>query len=147
MKEKMKLLKEKLAELADLRAASAVLGWDQLVNMPEGAAVDRGGQIATIEKIKHIKSTSDELGRLLNDLTEYAKGLDPDSDDARLVKVAKRNFDKQTKVPTEYVTKFARESTVAQSVWEKAKDASDFAMFQPNLERLVELRREYADFF
>jgi len=143
----MKLLREKLAELADLHAASAVLGWDQLVNMPEGAAADRGEQIATLEKIQHIKSTSDELGKLLNDLTKYAKGLDPNSDDARLVKVAKRNFDKQTRVPTEYVTEFARESTVAQSVWEKAKDASDFAMFQPNLERLVELRREYANFF
>ena len=147
MKEKMKLLKEQLAELADLRAASAVLGWDQLVNMPDGAAADRGEQIATIEKIQHIKSTSDELGKLLIDLTEYANGLNPDSDDARLVKVAKLNFDKQTKVPTEYVTEFARVSTVAQSVWEKAKDTSDFAMFLPNLERLVELRREYADFF
>ena len=143
----MKLLKEKLAELADLRAASAVLGWDQLVNMPEGAAVDRGEQIATIEKIQHEKFTSDEMGQLLVDLTEYIKQLDPDSDDARLVKLAKRNFDKQSKVPTEYVTEFARESTVAQSVWEKAKGASDFSMFQPNLERLVELRREYADFF
>ena len=143
----MKLLREKLAELADLRASSAVLEWDQMVNMPEGAAVDRGEQIATIEKIQHIKSTSDELGQLLEDLTEYTKGLDPDSDDTRLVRVAKRNFDKQAKVPTEYVTEIARESTVAQSVWEKAKDASNFAMFQPNLERLVELRRQYADFF
>ncbi len=147
MKENMKLLKEKLAELADLHATSAVLGWDQLVNMPEGAAVDRGEQIATIEKIQHIKSTSDELGQLLDDLAGYTKGLDPDSDDVRLVRVAKRNFDKQAKVPTEYVTEIARESTVAQSVWEKAKSVSDFAMFQPNLERLVELRRQYADFF
>jgi len=147
MKENIKLLKEKLAELADLHAASAVLGWDQLVNMPNGAAVDRGEQIATIEKIQHIKSTSDELGQLLDDLAEYAKGLDPDSDDVRLVKVARRNFDKQAKVPTEYVTEIARESTVAQSVWEKAKSASDFAMFQPNLERLVELKRQYADYF
>jgi len=147
MKEKMKLLKAKLAELADLRAASAVLGWDQLVNMPEGAAVDRGEQIATIEKIQHIKSTSGELGLLLDNLTEYAKQLDPDCDDARLVKVAQRDFNKQSKIPTEYIVDFARESTVAQSVWEKAKDASDFAMFQPSLERLVDLRREYADFF
>ena len=116
MKEKMKLLKEQLAEIADLRAASAVLGWDQLVNMPEGAAVDRGEQIATIEKIQHIKSTSDELGKLLIDLTEYAKQLDPDCDDARLVKVAQRDFNKQSKIPTEYIVDFARESTVAQSV-------------------------------
>ena len=147
MQEKLKLLKDKLAELADLHAASAVLGWDQLVNMPAGAAVDRGEQIATIEKIQHAKFTADEMGELLDSLSEYTKQMDSDSDDARLVKVAKRNFDKQAKVPSEFVAEFARETTVAQSVWEKAKGASDFVMFLPNLEHLVELRREYADFF
>ena len=147
MKEKLNLLKEKLQEISDIRAASSVLGWDQLVNMPEGAAADRGEQIATIENILHAKATSDEIGQLLEDLKEYGNGLDADSDDARLIKVARRNFDKETKVPAEFVVAFARESTVGQSVWEKAKLASDFSLFQPNLERLVELRREYAEFF
>ena len=122
MEEEIKLLKEKLSELADLQAASAVLGWDQLVNMPPGAANDRGEQIATIEKIAHTKSTADELEKLLDDLSKTIKTLDPDSDDARLIKVAKRNFDKQAKVPTKFVAEFARETTVAQSVWEKAKE-------------------------
>ena len=147
MEEKLALLKEKLQEIADLRAASAVLGWDQLVNMPEGAAADRGEQIATIENILHTKATSDEIGKLLDDLREYGSQMESDSDDARLIKVAKRIYDKQTKVPSKFVIEFARETTVGQSVWEKAKKASDFSLFQPNLKRLVELRREYADFF
>ena len=29
----------------------------------------------------------------------------------------------------------------------RPKNASDFSIFQPNLERLVELRRQYAEFF
>ena len=41
----------------------------------------------------------------------------------------------------------ARVSTVAQSVWEKAKNKSDFGLFRPHLEKLVEMRRQYADFF
>ena len=147
MKEKLTKLKERLQEIADLRAASAVLGWDQLVNMPEGAAENRGEQIATIENILHTKATSDEIGTLLDDLKDYGSQLDPDSDDARLIKVAKREYDKQTKVPSEFVVKFARETTIGQSVWEKAKSASDFSLFQPNLEKLVALRREYAEFF
>lgn len=147
MEQKLALLKEKLQEIADLRAASAVLGWDQLVNMPDGAAEDRGEQIATIENILHTKATSDEIGKLLDDLKEYGSQMDSDSDDARLIKVAKRNYDKETKVPSKFVVAFARETTIGQSVWEKAKNTSDFSLFQPNLERLVELRREYADFF
>jgi len=140
-------LKALLAEVSDLRAASAVLGWDQLVNMPEGGAEDRGEQIATLEGLIHQKSTSDEIGKLISDLEPDIQGLDPDSDDSRLWMVCKREFEKATKVTPEHVTEFAKVSTVAQSVWEKAKTESDFKSFQPHLEKLVELRRQYADFF
>ena len=147
MEEKLKQLKELLGEVADLRAASSVLGWDQQVNMPEGGAEDRGEQIATLENILHQKATSDEIGKLLDDLERYQDQLDSDSDDARLIKVTRREYDKQTKVPPEYVSEFARVSTVAQSVWEKAKATADFEEFRPHLEKLVDLRRQYAEFF
>ena len=147
MEEKLKQLKELLGEVADLRAASSVLGWDQQVNMPEGGAEDRGEQIATLENILHQKATSDEIGKLLDDLERYQDQLDSDSDDARLIKVTRREYDKQTKVPPEYVSEFARVSTVAQSVWEKAKATADFEKFRPHLEKLVDLRRQYAEFF
>jgi carboxypeptidase Taq len=147
MDEKFGKLKELLAETADLSAASAVMGWDQLVNMPEGGAVDRGEQIATLESILHQKSTSDEIGQLLEDLIASTKDMDPDSDEARLLKVTKKDFDKQTKVPTEFVAEFAKVSTVAQSIWEKAKTNSEFESFKPSLEKLIDLRRQYADFF
>jgi carboxypeptidase Taq len=73
--------------------------------------------------------------------------LDPDSDDAHLIKVAKRHYDKAAKVPAEFVSEFARVTTVSQSVWEKAKAESNFQVFRPYLEQVVELRRQYADFF
>lgn len=147
MEKKLERLKKLLAEVSDLQAISAVLNWDQLTYMPEYAAEDRGEQIATVEQILHNKATSDEIGSLLEELGPYAKQLDPDSDDARLLKVAKRNYDKQTKVPAEFVSEFARVSTVGQSVWEKAKKESNFELFRPYLEQLVDLRRRYADFF
>lgn len=147
MNEKMDKLKSLTAEVADLQAISALLGWDQLVNMPEGGAEDRGEQISTLEGLIHVKFTSPEIGRLIDDLSPEVKDMDPDSDDARFWKVTKREYEKQTKVSPEFVSEFARVSTVAQSVWEKAKAASDFKKFQPHLEKLVELRRLYADFF
>ena len=147
MEEKLDRLKKLLAEVSDLRATSALLEWDQLVCMPEYAAEDRGEQISTLEGIVHAKATSDELGVLLEDLAPLAKQLNADSDDACLLRVAKRNFDKQTKVSAEFVTEFARVSAVGQSVWAKAKNESNFELFRPYLEQLVNLRRQYADFF
>lgn len=147
MEKKLERLKSLLAEIFDLRATSALLEWDQLVCMPEYAAEDRGDQISTLEGIIHTKATSDEIGSLLEDLAPLAKELDADSDDACLLRLAKRNFEKETKVSAEFVTKFAKVSSVGQSVWAKAKQKSKFELFRPYLEQLVDLRRQYADFF
>jgi carboxypeptidase Taq len=147
MEEKLKKLKGLLAEIANLEATSAVLNWDQLVNMPGGAAEDRGEQIAALEHITHAKATSDVIGKLLDELAVGVGQLDPESDEACLIRVARRDYEKHIKVPAEYVTEMARVSTVAQSVWEKAKARSDFDLFRPHLEKLITLRRQYADFF
>ena len=47
MEEKMRQLKEKLAELSDLNFAAALLGWDQQVYMPPAGAEERGNQLGT----------------------------------------------------------------------------------------------------
>lgn len=147
MKEKLERLTKLLNEIHDISAANAVLEWDQQVNMPRGAAENRGEQMATLSKIVHLKSTSDEMGKLLDELTEEAKGLDPNSDEARLIKVSKRHYDKNTKVSGEWVAAFSKETAVAQSIWEEARANDDFELFRPHLEKLVDLRKEYAEFF
>jgi len=147
MEEKFKQLSEKLAELSDLVYASAVLGWDQQVYMPPAGAEERGNQLGTLARIIQEKATAPELGKLLEDLMPYAESLDPDSDEARLVKVTHRDYDKRKKVNPEWVSEFARATTVAETAWEQAKEKSDFSQFQPFLETIVRLRREYAQFF
>ncbi len=147
MQEKLDQLKAILAEVYDLSSAAALLGWDQQTYMPSAGAEGRGHQIATLEKIAHNKFTSDQVGQLIEDLVADLKQLDPDSDDACLIKVSDREYKKQTRVTSEWVENFARETTVAHQVWEKARSENNFAGFQPNLERIFELRREYSAFF
>ena len=92
MEEKLKLLKEKLAEIADIRAASAVLGWDQLVNMPEGLprTVESRSRRLKRSCIKNLPPMSWE--DYLKTWQSMLKQLDPDSDDARLIKGCKTGF-------------------------------------------------------
>ena len=115
--------------------------------MPVGGAEARGNQAALLERLAHERGTSPELGRLLEDLQPYAAALDPDSDDARLVKVAARNYEKATRVPSRYIVEFTRVTTLAQQAWVEARRRSDFSIFQPHLEKIVALRQEYASFF
>jgi carboxypeptidase Taq len=145
--EKLARLKTIVAEIADLGGATALLGWDQQVNMPPGGVKNRGHQLATLQTIAHATGTSPETGALLDDLGAYAAGLDPDSDDARFIKVTRRQYDKQVKVSGEWIAEFAQVTSQAHQVWAQARAENNFALFQPYLEHLMDLRRSYAGFF
>ncbi|HMD88332.1 MAG TPA: carboxypeptidase M32 [Anaerolineaceae bacterium] len=145
--EKFKKLESSQNEISDLSYAIALLGWDQQTYMPVGGAEDRGDQLASLERILHLKITSDEIGKLLEDLIPYAGQLEPDSDEARLIKITRRDYIKRTKVSPDWVAEYARATTVAETAWEHAKQTSNFVEFQPFLETVVRLKREYAQFF
>ncbi len=80
MSEKLAQLKTLLAEVADLNATQALLSWDQQTYMPPGGGESRGNQLATIGKISHEKFTSDEIGKLLDDLEKEFDGAEVDSE-------------------------------------------------------------------
>jgi carboxypeptidase Taq len=144
---KLQQLKTLLAEIFDLNAATALLGWDQQTYMPPGGAENRGHQLATLQQIAHTKFVSDEIGKLLDNLEPFAAQLDPDSFDACLVRVTRRNYEKETKLPVEWVAEFALTTTTAHEAWAKARAENDFLHFQPHLEKLLDLAHRYTGFF
>src|SRR4030065_844841 len=105
--QKLQQLKDLLAEIADLNQIIALLGWDQQVYMPPGGAENRGHQLATLQQIAHTKFVSDEMGKLLDDLNTHASQLDPDSFDACLVRVTRRDYEREKKVPGEWGAEIA----------------------------------------
>ena len=139
--------KDLVSEIYDLRTTAALLDWDQQTKMPTGGAEGRAYQMATLMGIAHHKFTSAAFGEALDAAETAAQALDPDSDDARHVMRVKRDYLKQVKVPSEWVSEFTRTTSLAQQVWQHAKPKSDFDTFKPHLRRILELRREYANFF
>ena len=123
----------------------SVLEWDQNVSMPPGGSEARGQQLGTLGKIAHEKSTSDEVGKLLEDLKQEFTDLE--SDEGALIRVSAREFDKATRVPAKFVAKQAIVTTQAFEAWVEAKAKSDFSIFRPHLEQVVDLVHEYISFF
>ena len=147
MNQKLERFKQLIAEITDLTRANALASWDQEVYMPRGGAEDRSYILATLAGISHEKFTSPEMGDLLTELVPAAKGMDPDSDDACLILRTAHDFEKQTKIPTKKVAEFAQATTLAEVAWEHAREENNFALFEDELAHIVELRREYAEFF
>src|SRR5262249_57190244 len=91
------------------------------------------------------KFTDPEIGKLLDELAPLEDSLDPDSDDAALIRLTRRDYDKAVKVPTSLRAEMARAAAEANPVWVKAKAENDFASVLPVLQRNVELKLEYVD--
>ncbi len=147
MSEKLNKLKVLLGEVSDINRAASILSWDQQVNMPPQGGEARGQQLATLSKISQEKFTSDEVGRLLEDLKREFADADLSSDDAAMIRVAARNYDKAKRVPPQFVAEQAIVATKAFEAWVQAKGKSDFSVFRPLLEKNVELVNQYVSFF
>ena len=147
MQDALNRLNSAIAEVVDLQRAAALLEWDEQVYMPAGGAAVHGEMVATIRKTAHQKFTADEIGRLLDTLETALPALPPDSDDHRIIAVTARDYRKAIRVPSAFVAEQALAVSAAQHAWIEARARSSFAHFQPHLERLIDLKRRYIDFF
>ena len=136
-------LRERLGELADLGAAIGLLHWDQETYMPPKAAEGRGLQLSTLSGLSHRMFTDPLMGNLLRSALDDREQLDPD--DRALVDVAWYDYERALKLPETFVQAFALEQSRAYETWVKAREQSDFALFQPHLKTLLELLRQKAD--
>ena len=112
--------------------------------MPPGGAAARAQQLGALERLAHERATSDEVGAWLDEVEGDGDLSDVDRD---VVRVARRDWDRQRRVPAELAAARVQAAAEGQEVWQDARARSDFAMFAPALERNVELAREYAACF
>jgi carboxypeptidase Taq len=142
---KLERLRALLGEISDLGRARALLAWDERTQMPPGGAGPRAEQLATLARVRHERLTSDELGRLLEGAAAEVEGLPYDSDEASLVRVTRRQWEKAHRVPADLRAEMTRAASLAEHAWIGFRERSDFDGFLPYLERNVELRRRYAE--
>jgi len=135
-------LKEYFTPLTRLRYIKAILEWDQQVNMPEGSVNGRSEQLALIEEIYHKKLISRETG-LLIEKTDQEQNLN--LIESALLREIRREYDKAIKIPIELAVEIERTASLGHQAWEKAREKKDFKIFKPYLEKMVDLKRQYAE--
>ncbi|MGI8414457.1 MAG: carboxypeptidase M32 [Solirubrobacteraceae bacterium] len=140
-------LRERLGEWIDLRGAAGLLEWDQQTMMPPRGGPARAEALATLERISHELFVSADTGRLLDAAAAHLEGCSPESDDARLVSVTRRRWEKARRVPSDLAADLARAGSIGQEAWVAARANSDYGAFAPHLSRNLELARRYVDCF
>ncbi|MGE5176618.1 MAG: carboxypeptidase M32 [Hyphomicrobiales bacterium] len=147
MSQSIAALREWMATISDLSEVASVLSWDQQTMMAPMGVAARSDQLATLAGVIHERFASDETGRLLDRAEKETGALDPDSDDACLVRVTRRDYGKARRVPASLRAEMSRASALARPIWAEARRKSDWSMFQPELEKSLALRRRYIECF
>lgn len=135
--------KTKMQKIADVKYASAVLQWDQETYLPPKGNDFRGRQIATLTEIAHEQFVDDKLGALLNELLS-TDGLS--IHEKRNVQISLEDYNRNKKIPPEFVRKMSEVVTRSYHAWVKARDVNSFAGFQQPLHELIQLKKQEADY-
>ncbi|MFB1064746.1 carboxypeptidase M32 [Natrinema sp. H-ect4] len=147
---------DRVRRISNVGNAAGILRWDQEVVMPDEGTPARAQQLSTLSSISHELLTADETGELLSELegettasSREASGetasTDLEDEQAAVVREVRRTYDRETSVPGELVEEISATASNAHPTWKQAREEDDFEQFAPTLEKLVELKREYAN--
>jgi carboxypeptidase Taq len=128
-----------MQELRDLQGVIGLATWDQETYLPRKAESARASQLATLQGLYHERLVEPALGDWLHASKTHS------TDEQAMVRVLTHERDRAVKVPARLVKELAEAQSLAISAWKDARQANDFSLFQPHLERLLTLRREQAD--
>ena len=135
-------LMERLREAFIIASGLNVLQWDLETYIPPRAVELRSNQLAVYTRIWHDTVVSPEMGNLIHEAEkEHLSDIQK-----RNVFLARRQYDQETKVPPELVEKLAKQTAISVDVWKKAKAAKNWKMFEPELQKLIDLSVQRAQF-
>jgi carboxypeptidase Taq len=141
----MEKLRRELSEMAKYGSALAVLGWDEQVYMPEEAREFRGEVMALMSADLHRRFTADNFVTLVKKLKEPQSFEKLSADEKVIVRETWRDLQKSLKIPSEFVEEFSKLTTQAFGAWVEARKKANFKIFQPYLEKIVNMKQKEAE--
>ena len=112
---------------------------------PKNTTAGRNVTMEVLSRVTFELSTDPKRGELIAYLEANAGELDAST--RRQVEVARKSFDQMSRIPAEEYVAYSVLLNEAQDVWEKAKNDSDFALFAPYLEKIVDFNRKFAGYY
>lgn len=134
--------KQLMTKIADINYAAAVLMWDLETNMPNKGEVFRSQQISTLSGIAHELFVSAEMESLLHGLAG-----DQSLSESALINIeqTRKMFNKKKKFTTAFVVEMSQTISETFNAWQQAKKENNLDIYLPQLEKLVQLKRQEAE--
>ncbi len=131
-------------KLTAIEHATALIYYDGVTTAPKDTAANRGETLAIMSEEEYKLSTSTETVELLEFLDSKKEELDEKQ--KRIVYIMLKDIREMQKIPMDEYVAFEKLLVEADDIWHRAKEASDYEMFRPTLEKLFEMTRKFSEY-
>ncbi len=133
--------REKRQLICALEHGSSMIYYDGVTSAPSGTAANRGQTLGILSALIYEASAGSETEELLSLLDSRREELDAVT--ARSVELALREQRRLKKLPPEEYVAYQKLVNEASDLWHRAKETDDWALFEPCLARVVEMKRRF----
>ncbi|MCM3361744.1 carboxypeptidase M32 [Niallia sp. Sow4_A1] len=138
---------EYVKKIGAYNEALALIYWDLRTGAPKKGVNQRTEVIGVLSSELFELSTSEQLESYLTVLSEEIVQEELSPITRKTVEEMKKDFDRNKKIPAQEYKEYVMLQSKAESVWEEAKEKADFALFQPYLEKLVEMNKKFIEYW
>jgi carboxypeptidase Taq len=138
-------LKKLQAKMHAYYHAMELIFYDSVTAAPPETDVGRGQTMGILSEERHKMFANAQVGELLAFLAAHKSEVDQQT--RREIEELQRDHEMLSRVPIEEYVEYTRLLNEADNKWLKAKNASDFAIFQPCLEKIVAFNRKFAGYY
>ncbi len=131
-------------KLAAYEHAIGLIQYDGVTTAPKETAENRAVSLSVLSEELYVKSTSDETVELLEYLDKNKAELT--EKERRMVYLLLKDIRNMKKIPLDEFVAYQELLVNADDIWHKAKEASDFEMFCPYLEKIFETTKRFAHY-
>ena len=133
-----------MQEINHLTCMEEEMMWDTRVNLPPRGAEYRSELMGYLSGQKYKLKTSPRMWEYLQELSQYT------FDDVilnRMQEVARRDYDRLTKIPADLEARYAKHGIMTELIWQDARQNNDYESVKGVLKNSFEFKREYARCF
>ena len=144
MTQKLKDLQNYLEKLNHYRRICTLLSWDMYTATPRQGYAEMSDALTYFSTEEFTLSTSDELYEILKALSEPEEYDTLDEVWKYTVRKMKKDMDENRRVPKDFYASYVAAQSASMKAWEEAKRASDFSLFAPHLQKMIDMTVQMA---
>ncbi|MEW9669937.1 carboxypeptidase M32 [Ammoniphilus sp. 3BR4] len=133
--------------ICHLNSISSLVHWDMETASPKLGLSYMSEAVGTLSMEIFRLTTSDEMKNCLDVLMESGAYSQLDQATQASLREAKRNYDQTKKIPEELYKEYSILTAKAQNIWVEAKETNQFSLFEPTLQRIIEMNRQFAQYY